>query len=119
MQAADAQRRVQPCDQALGGVVDRDRQCAWNGKGAARAHPRDHRHDRAAARLDAFDRRIHLSRRGNGLVVGDGECDGLGFGDRGGHIRPARLRDRKRARLGEHIAEIGRRAFGNHHHRTQ
>ena len=118
MQRADSQRRTQTGNQPIGGIVHPDRQRARYCGGVVPLHQRNHRRDRPTARLDAMDHRVHMQGGRVALRIGDGDRHGLDLGNRGRGIGPACFDGGKGAGLAEHIEQIGRRAFGDHHHRT-
>ena len=56
---------------------------------------------------------------GAAIRIGEHQRGRLDLGDGGGRVGQARLDDREGAGLAEHIEQIGRRALGDHDHRTQ
>jgi len=104
--------------QSIGGIVHPDCQRARYCGGAIPLDQRDHRRDRPTARFDALDHCVDVQGGRAALRIGDGERHRLDLGNRGRGIGPACFDGGKRAGFAEHIEQIGRRAFGDHHHRT-
>jgi len=119
MQRPDAQRRAQPCNQPVRGVVELDRKRIRDRRRAVLVQERNDRHDGATTRVDGMGDRAQVLGRRRAFRVGDGERDRLDLGDGGGSIRPACLHDRERPGLAEHVDQVGRRVLGDHDHRTQ